>query len=120
MSPARRKSVTSAAFSIAGRLAGAVDTVAVAMAVVDTKVVAVTAVAVATVEAATVAVMAAATEVAVMAAATVAVVTDPPGRVHRLVLGTACMTGLAARALILAFTLASSDVIPFSFLLIER
>jgi hypothetical protein len=107
MSPARRKSVTSAASSIAGRLAGAVD-----MAVVDTKVVAVTAVAVATVEAAT--------EVAVMAAATVAVVTDPPGRVHRLVLGTACMTGLAARALILAFTLASSDVIPFSFLLIER
>ena len=98
MSPARRKSVTSAASSIAGRLAGAVD-----MAVVDTKVVAVTAVAVATVE-----------------AATVAVVTDPLGRVHRLVLGTACMTGLAARALILAFTLASSDVIPFSFLLIER
>ncbi len=71
MSPARRKSATSAASSIAGRLAGAVDTVAV----VDTKVVAVTAVAVATVEAATVAVMV----VATVEAATVAVVTDPLG-----------------------------------------
>jgi len=39
MSPARRKSVTSVAFSIAGRLAVAVD-----MAVVDTAAVAVTAV----------------------------------------------------------------------------
>jgi hypothetical protein len=38
MSPARRKSVTSVAFSIAGRLAVAVD-----MAVVDTEAVAVTA-----------------------------------------------------------------------------
>ena len=38
MSPARRKSITSVAFSIAGRLAAAVD-----MAVVDTAAVAVTA-----------------------------------------------------------------------------
>ena len=43
MSPARRKSVTSVAFSIAGRLAVAVDMAVVDMAVVDTEAVAVTA-----------------------------------------------------------------------------
>jgi hypothetical protein len=63
MSPARRKSVTSVAFSIAGRLAVAVD-----MAVVDTAAVAVTA-AGATTVAATEAV--AVTAVAATAAATV-------------------------------------------------